>query len=226
MLDRQKGILDAAAFGDIPVHIVGVGGIGSWAAQLACDMRIRNVHAWDGNIVKAHNPQNQLYTTTCVGMRKVDALRELIEQKNRAYITAHPEFVTQTTRLSGIVFLCVDSMEKRRDIWEDCIRGNPDIALMIDSRMDASFWTILTVDPNDQTHQAMWEHYWFPSSEAQNETTACGSPLAAEPTVCGVAYEAMWQLIRYAARGQGRDVPLHNYKWYDYWKSAWYQESW
>ena len=227
VLDRQKGIFDAEAFGDTPVHVVGVGGIGSHLALRLIDMRVRHVHVWDGDVVEAHNVQNQVYTQAqCIGKKKVDALQSLLYKKNGAQIETHDEYVSQGAVLSGVVCLCVDSMETRKVIWQACIRNNPEIFLMIDARMDASLTTIFTLDPRDPSHQANWDHFWFPSSEAQHETMACGSPLAVGPTASRVADDAMWQLIRYQARRSGRDVPLYNMMWTDLWSGTSSQESW
>lgn len=216
-LNRQTGIFDAERFGSIPVHVIGVGGIGSWLTLRLSDMGVRNIHVWDGDFVECHNIQNQLYGLNHVGMKKVHALAQIISEKNGSNIMTHAEFVGASAKLDGIVFVCVDSMRVRKEVWDGCIVRQPAVDLMIDCRMDASYTTVYLVEPNKETHCAVWKHYWFPDDAAQNETMACGSPLAVAPTASRVADDAMWQLIRWTARRNGKEVPLYNLIAIDLW---------
>lgn len=196
-----------------PVHIVGVGGIGSKVAE--CILRgdcgtVPQLHVWDGDTVESHNLRNQAYILEDVDHPKVFALTQRAKAWGGAVPHVHNEFITGAVPLSGIVILCLDSMSARKTVWDTCIKQNPNVRLMIETRMDALRGVIYTVDPNNELHVAEWEKYWFPDDEGHNEGAGCGLNPTLGTTALKVAGEVGWQLIRFSSIEQGGDDVLYN----------------
>ena len=53
-----------------PVHVIGVGAMGSRVVELLVRLGIPKIHIWDMDIVEDKNITNQLYFTTQIGMKK------------------------------------------------------------------------------------------------------------------------------------------------------------
>ncbi len=203
---------DYRSFAD-SVHIIGIGGIGSHIARhLAKGGFQAPLHLWDGDRVEAHNRRNQTYRKEHIGLFKTAALARQIDEWSDGLTPAisHTEFVDGCRAVAGIVFLCVDKMSKRKVVWETCIKGNSDVPLFIETRMDGINILIHVLNPCDADHQQDWECYWYPDEEAVNETAGCGGPIAVLPSASISADVAVWQLMRYAAIKAGQDDILDN----------------
>lgn len=208
MLDtkRHDALFDKRAF-DEDVHVIGTGGVGSAVARQLAKLGIgcaRAFHLWDGDTVAPHNLANQAYAPAHIGKSKTDALAEQIRTwSDGTEAISHPSFVTGSVPLSGIVFLCLDSMHARKDICEQSLFRNPAVPLTIETRMDASSVIIHAFDPRSETHIEYWNMYWYPDAEMENEA-GCNGPISVISTVEMTASMAVAQLIAYSkARDAG-----------------------
>jgi hypothetical protein len=102
-----------------------------------------------------------------VGKPKVEALAEIIEQFEGIRIDTRDERY-RGQRLSGIVIVCVDSMDARLSIWK-FVKGNHDVKLFIDSRMGSEVMRVFSLNPNDLLEARAYESNLYPSSEAYQE---------------------------------------------------------
>ena len=103
----------------VPVNIVGVGAIGSNVAVTLARMGYNTLHIWDFDTVEAHNITNQMYTESQVGKSKVDACEENILAINpQCKVIKHAEGLQPDYTINGIVFMCVDNIDLRREIVE------------------------------------------------------------------------------------------------------------
>lgn len=148
------------------VTVIGLGGIGSPTALILAKMGAE-LTILDFDTVEEHNLASQLYRREDVGLAKVDALAAQLE----SYAGAHPEtrnerYVDQP--LSGLVIAAVDSMEVRKQIWEQ-VRLNPAVDLFIDTRMGGLVGFLLTARPCNPNDIRWYEKQLFPSSEAASE---------------------------------------------------------
>ncbi|HEY4521430.1 MAG TPA: ThiF family adenylyltransferase [Candidatus Paceibacterota bacterium] len=191
------------------INIVGVGGIGSHVARLLVKGGLRShLAVWDGDHVEPHNCRNQTYDPEQVGQLKTDALRHKIRKWGGTDPIQFPHLTKGQRLIPGIVFLCVDRMDTRQEIWQSCVKGNAEVPIFIETRMDGINILIHVVDPCDPTHQHDWERYCsYSDAEAVNETTGCGGPIAVLPSASMTADLAVWQLMRYAdIKGGANDV--------------------
>ena len=63
---------------DIPIWIIGAGGIGSWTTLALSKMGCNNLVVFDHDKVELHNTPSQLYTSDQIGQMKTAALKETI----------------------------------------------------------------------------------------------------------------------------------------------------
>lgn len=169
------------------IHIVGCGSVGSTVAENLARCGVKNMVLYDFDTVEAHNIVNQMFRQQDVGRPKVEALKDILTDINPELsdtIELKPEGWTGKL-MSGYVFLCVDSVELRREIVEKHM-DSPYIKAMFDFR---------TLLESAQHYAADWTQYkmkqdllksmQFSHEEAAEETpvSACGITLGVATTV-------------------------------------------
>lgn len=173
------------------IHIIGCGSVGSTVAENLARCGITNMVLYDFDKVEARNLVNQMFTQKHIGMAKVDALRNILCEINPDCkdIKVEPEG-WQGKILSGYIFLCVDSIDIRRDFVEKHIPSKFVKAIF-------DFRTLLTgaqhyaADWNDEAAKKyLLSTMQFSHEEAADETpvSACGVTLGVCQTVriiCG-----------------------------------------
>lgn len=169
------------------IHIVGCGSVGSTVAENLARCGITKFTLWDFDKVEEHNIVNQMFTQNDVGKLKVEALKGILTDIN-------PE-IADTIELkpdgwngklmSGYIFLCVDSIDLRREIVEKHM-DSPYVKAVFDFR---------TLLESAQHYAADWSDYkmkkdllnsmQFSHDEAKEETpvSACGITLGVATTV-------------------------------------------
>ncbi len=190
---RQLDLFAPDKFRD-EVHIIGVGATGSYVAYLLAKMGVRNIHAYDFDEVEEHNLPNQVYRLKDVGKPKVEALREIILEATGIEITAHNEAVTGASKLKGVVFLMVDSMDVRKDIWEGALKFKLSVRFMIETRMAIDNGRVYAILPSNPADIRLWESTLYSDEEA--EESPCTNR-AISPTVSYIASIAVWKLIKW-----------------------------
>lgn len=172
---------------DARIHIVGCGSVGSTIAENLARCGITKMTLWDFDKVENHNIVNQMFNQNDVGRLKVDALRDMLIDINPEIadaIEVNPEG-WQGKLMSGYIFLCVDSIELRREIVEKHM-DSPYVKAVFDFR---------TLLESAQHYAADWSDYkmkkdllnsmQFSHDEAKDETpvSACGVTLGVATTV-------------------------------------------
>lgn len=164
---QQLDIVKPEVLAKVPVTVIGAGAIGSFTVLTLAKMGMRNVTVYDFDNVEKHNLPNQFYRLCDLGKPKVQALKEIVLEFEGMEITARNEKY-RGQRLRGIVLVCVDSMDARLNIWR-FVKGNPEVAFFIDSRMGAEVMQVFSLSPSDLSQCAEYEKNLFPSSEAFQE---------------------------------------------------------
>jgi len=113
-------------------------------------MGFTNFRVWDHDHVEPHNLPNQAYDLEHVGMKKVDALKLVLERFNpRVKIETHDKYFVaaeDADLVEGILVVAVDSMVARKDIV-DVFDGNPMVTLVMESRLGFDFGEVNIIDP-------------------------------------------------------------------------------
>lgn len=194
------------------IHLVGVGCGGSYVAMNIAKRGVESIprlHAWDGDTVDEHNPRSQTYLARHVGMKKVDALAEQVHEWGGIEVVRHPHHLEGAVALSGYVFLAVDSLDTRMQIWEQSIEHNPAVKYMIEMRLDTSYAVVHVVDVRKASQRKKWRHFWRPSDPAV-VAQSCGTVVSRGPIAGLVASVCVWQMVRAAHIEAGEHDVLDN----------------
>jgi hypothetical protein len=194
-LIRSQEIFSPHAPGqDTGVTLIGAGALGSHIFSTLVELGLQRVTVYDDDIVEGHNLNNQLYEAEDVGRPKVEALRRWQERKTgeaSRTLAYHNERVATPEQCVGTVIFAIDSLQNRRELFENCIVGNTDVELLQDARMAATHGVIYSFSPH-----ALAEPYLNTlGSDDDAEVSACGAPYSVAPTAKVLANLACWQLI-------------------------------
>jgi len=102
------------------VHIIGCGSVGSTVAENLVRCGVTKITLWDFDYVEPHNIANQMFRRQDIGKLKVEALADILREINDEVdedLILEPKG-WHGKLLSGHIFLCVDSIELRREIVE------------------------------------------------------------------------------------------------------------
>jgi molybdopterin/thiamine biosynthesis adenylyltransferase len=199
MLDtiRHFSVFSPDKHEDQEFHVIGAGATGSKVVMELAKLGLKNIHVWDYDEVESHNIPNQLFGNQHIGMKKVDALKEVVEQFTGISIITHDQRVTgEEEDLTGVIFLLTDTMASRKEIWENAIRFKINVDVMIETRMGADNGRIYTINPVNPAQVSMWESTLVDDDVA--EESACGASVSVGPTASILAGYAVWQYIRWA----------------------------
>lgn len=185
------------------INVIGVGAMGSRIAELLVRLGIPKIHIWDMDTVEDKNIANQAYLHHHIGMKKVDALEELLKDINpQVKVYKHGEYKDQA--LGGYIFLCVDSIELRYKI-ANTNKDNQYVIAMFDTRMRLE---------DAQSYAAKWDNteqkkmflnsMKFTDEEAKEATpvSACGTTLSVASTVVSTAAFTVSNFINLIRKGE------------------------
>jgi hypothetical protein len=134
------------------LNIIGVGATGSWVGLLAAKMGWHHFRVWDLDIVESHNLPNQIYDSKHIGMKKVDAFKEVLLRFNsNCIIETHDCFYTTDNfadSIEGAVFIAVDSLEARKDIMKG-LKLNFLVDLILETKMGFTHAEMNFINPLD-----------------------------------------------------------------------------
>jgi molybdopterin/thiamine biosynthesis adenylyltransferase len=161
---RQDGIVTQDNLNQMPVTVIGAGGIGSPTTIALAKMGIKNITVYDPDYIEDHNLPNQFYQMTDIGRPKVIALKDIVENFSGTSIeTKQEKFENQDVQ--GLVVSGVDSMDARMKIWEE-MRWNPNISMYIEARMGAELALVHAVNPCDPDEVAWYETTLYSDADA------------------------------------------------------------
>ena len=169
------------------IHIIGCGSVGSAVAELLARFGLKNITLYDFDTVEPKNLANQLFRQIHTGMPKVDCLSGMLREINpemEGVIRVEPAGYTGQ-RLSGYVFLCVDSIELRRKIAE-ANKNNPYIKAMFDFRTrltDAQHYAANWSDMKMVDDFIRSMNFTHEEAAAETPVSACNVTLSVAPTV-------------------------------------------
>lgn len=163
---RQRDLVDNKIFNE-QIHIIGVGGIGSFTALTLAKMGFMFINVYDMDTVEEHNLPNQFYRAKDIGRNKADALVNLIKDFERqAIVGAYPIQWTANTILNGIVIMAVDTMQTREEIYH-AIKKNKNVIGFIDGRMGGQQAEVYTVKRSKKDDIAFYESWLLIDSEIE-----------------------------------------------------------
>lgn len=185
-----------------PIHIIGIGAIGSHIAELLTRLGLLGLHIYDLDVVEEKNLANQLYFAKDVKHPKVQAMEEQLIAINpllSGTLRVHPKGYLDHMVLSGYVFLCVDSIELRHKIATK-FQYNGNIKAMLDFRMRLSDAQHYAADWTCEKQKTSFiKSMEFTDAEAKDSTpvSACGTTLSVIPTIKVITALGVANFINY-----------------------------
>jgi hypothetical protein len=136
------------------VTIIGTGAIGSAIGIFSGKMGVQNMTLIDGDMVERHNIPNQYFGYEHVGRSKAEALYEEIRRYTpdnmKPLLTYYDEMFTEESDIhTPIVMMCVDGLDTRRMVINR-LREISSVEWVIDVRMAAQYYEIITIDMNNE----------------------------------------------------------------------------
>ncbi len=192
-----------------PVELIGTGGVGSFVADMLVRLGVGSqspLRFYDNDRVERHNISNQNYEPSDINEKKAIALfqRYSVWGPNHQ-LSAHDEHATGATELSGLVFLCLDSMVSRKELVLSCA-NNKKVVGIIETRMDANTVISHAFNPHDELQLGAWLETWFPDELAEN-SMGCNGHTSIVDTVNVTAGFAVRQFVRFARQGSMHGIP-------------------
>ena len=149
---RQREIVPPEKLAACRITVIGVGAIGRQVALQLAAMGASWLQLVDHDIVEVVNLAPQGYFPADLGFPKVDATAALVRQINPGIQVeaVQARFRRSTDDYGNVLFVCVDSIETRKLIWET-VRHKVDF--FCDGRMSAEVLRVLAVaDAGGRAH--------------------------------------------------------------------------
>lgn len=194
---RHMELFDGDTF-DTPIHVIGAGATGSWLVLQLAKLGIKGelINVYDFDVVEEHNVPNQAFGVHQVGEHKTHALWEHIQAFTGTEIKEnHVKYEAQ--RLSGYVFLMVDSMAERKRIFDQSIKMKRAVKLLVEPRMGLDVGRVYNVEPMDLKQVERYEDCFYSDEEA--EVSACGTSMTVITTAMAISSWCVRQLINHHA---------------------------
>lgn len=166
-----------------PIHIIGVGAIGSTIATMLARMGVQELNIYDIDTVEMKNICNQEYCDRHIGYTKLEAMYDLLTEINpNIKIKMYKEGWQEGTRLSGYVFMCVDNIDLRRKIVEDNFY-NRYVKAIFDFRMRLTDAQHYAADFKHLDYLLKTMQFTHEEAKAETPVSACGTDLNVVTTV-------------------------------------------
>lgn len=225
---RHKEVFDPEKF-DCPVHVVGCGGMGSRVAEglVRMGLGIKNhnqITLYDFDHFEPHNLANQWVTDQLLSWNKADAVTmQMLEVNPHATVSSYPYRINGYLPLTGVVFLCLDTMADRRLVMEEVVLKNRSVSCVIETRMDAGVGITHCFNPQNKKQLECWRMYWHSDREAEN-IAGCGGPQSIISAIYGTTAMALKQFERFARTRN--TVGMYNRVYQDFEECIINRESW
>jgi molybdopterin/thiamine biosynthesis adenylyltransferase len=142
----------------VPIMLVGLGGIGSWTALFLGRIGYKHMNVWDNDRVERHNIGGQLYDVNQIGQPKATATQNIVARLCNLSIRSYNARFEGTHELNSSIVICaVDNMETRKHLfnrWKELVQvrgykvGEHTAALFIDGRLLAEQSQVYFVTPD------------------------------------------------------------------------------
>lgn len=201
---------------DKEVHIIGVGATGSFVLQTLVRFGVKKINIWDFDKYEAHNVNNQAITQSCCDKQKVEAQVELCKEINpEAEIIAHDQLVTpeDIKEMSGYVFLLVDSMKCRKELFE-AIKENDKILWYWESRLGSDQGRVYCMPVSKEFNYKPYEELHFYSDD-DAEVSACGTSITIVSIVLSVTALMVNQFIKIVTDKLDVEPYINNFTLFD-----------
>ena len=189
---RQRDIVPPQRLAQCRATVIGVGAIGRQVAQQLAAMGIAWLQLVDFDMVEPANLACQGYFEADLGLFKVDATAALLRRINsQIEIHLEPERFRRSMEIGDVLFVCVDSIETRRLIWE-AVKDR--ISFLADGRMSAEVVRVLAAwDAGSRRH---YPETLFAAGEAHAGACTAKSTIFTSNIAAGLMLEQFARWLR------------------------------
>lgn len=140
-LTRQLSLIPMATLNK-PITIIGCGAIGSFAVLALAKMGLTDITVYDYDTVSIENMSNQGFRFRDIGVPKVHALTDIVQDFSLTKLKAVNRLFTaeDISTTKGILITAVDSMAARRMIRDALTTRMHYVTHVIDPRMGAEVY--------------------------------------------------------------------------------------
>lgn len=121
-LTKQALLVNNKAIKEYTVHIFGAGSIGSHLCRALAKTGFENIVVYDFDTVEEDNISAQAFGMKHIGMKKLEALKEIIKEETGVEIITKEGKVDEKTEIpiegKTIYFNAFDSIEARKIVWD------------------------------------------------------------------------------------------------------------
>jgi len=156
----------------MPISIIGAGGIGSWTALALAKMGCFNLDVFDPDIIESGNLGSQIYSERDIDRPKITALIEYLTQMTEFTVTDQValqlEIDVDNVAMfanSEIVIMAVDSITVRKMVF-DALKGQE--KWLIDGRMAGNAIELFCLRLDNPYQVAEYEKTFFSAEDALN----------------------------------------------------------
>jgi len=159
---RQRDLIPAEALRSCRATVVGMGAIGRQAALQLAALGVGALQLMDPDVVEEVNLAPQAYFEADLGLPKVDATAHLCRQlHSQIIIEPVQERFRRSLEIGQVIFVCVDSIDTRRFLWE---QAGQHVPLFVDGRMSAE--TLRVLAASDEASRRHYGESLFAGGEA------------------------------------------------------------
>ena len=189
---------------DKPIHIIGLGAIGSNLAMQLTRLGCTNFYLYDFDKVEPKNIANQIYYYQDRDQLKTDATAYNMRSINPDVKLRTFDKGYTSQALSGYVFLAVDNIDLRRTIVEEN-QLNSNIDSIYDFRMglsDAQHYAADWTDKESIKRLLSTMQFTREEAAAAQPVSACGTTLSVLPTIQIICASGISNFINHV-KGEG-----------------------
>lgn len=169
---RFSGLSWATEVQEKEITIIGLGGIGSNVALPLARLNPKKLFLIDPDVVEEVNLAGQAFFNNHVGMKKVDAVAEVLYSwAGYKKIVAIPTLLTEGTDFGEITITGFDNMNARKIAFTNFM-DSPAAKLLVDARMSVDTIQIFTLLKEDTEFLDIYRDKWL-FSDAAAQTAPC-----------------------------------------------------
>ncbi len=169
---RFSGLSWATEVQEKEITIIGLGGIGSNVALPLARLNPKKLFLIDPDVVEEVNLAGQAFFNNHVGMKKVDAVAEVLYSwAGYKKIVAIPTLLTEGTDFGEITITGFDNMNARKIAFTNFM-DSPAAKLLVDARMSVDTIQIFTLLKEDTEFLDIYRDKWL-FSDAAAQTVPC-----------------------------------------------------
>lgn len=169
----------------IEAVVGGAGGIGSWLSIFLARQEV-NLHIFDMDHVDETNIGGQIHSNHHIGMSKVEALAETINNYTTCYPDIYNEPYNTNSLILPVMFSAFDNMETRRLMFEKWAKQENRL-VFIDGRLLAESGQVYTVTKGreDLYRATLFDDKHVAEQPCSFKATShCGAMIASYMTAC------------------------------------------